>query len=213
VRSPIAVYPVTAAAPEEVEGSGADGSVDVGITPGVTGELALNVAGLAPVEMFIDGDETTGAADDGYSAQVFEVKEGTELARFALDSSDDTGSDLDLTVYRVVSPTDLRYYEAWQSASGSADEAVQITAPTAGTYLVEAHVYSYTQPFTWKATSALVTADGVGSLTATPNPLPVTAATPAEYALSWAGLTSGDYLGVVRYGDSQVRTVVSVDVP
>jgi subtilisin family serine protease len=213
VRSPIAVYPVTAAAPEEVAGSGAEGSVDVEITPGVTGDLALHLAGLAPVETFIDGNETTGAADDGYSYQVVEVAEGTELARFALDSSDDTGSDLDLAVYRVVSPTEWSYYEAWQSASGSADEAVQITAPTAGTYVVEAHVYSYTQPFTWKATSALVTPDGVGSLTAAPSPLPVTAATPTEYALSWAGLTSGDYLGVVRYGDSQVRTVVSVDVP
>ena len=213
VRSPIAVYPVTAAAPAEVSGSGADGSVDVEIIPGITGDLDLNLAGLAPVETFIEGDETTGAADEGYSYGLFEVTEGTELARFALDSSDDTGSDLDLSVYRVVSPTDLRYYEAWQSASGSADEAVQITAPTAGYYLVEAHVYSYTQPFTWTATSALVTPDGLGSLTASPDPLPVAEGEPAEYALSWSGLEAGDYLGVVRYGDSQVRSVLSVDVP
>ena len=74
-------------------------------------------------------------------------------------------------------------------------------------------MYSYTQPFTWQATSALVTPGGLGSLTAAPNPLSVTEATPTEFNLSWSGLESGNYLGVVRYGDSQVRTVVSVDVP
>ncbi|KAF2415225.1 hypothetical protein B1729_00770 [Microbacterium sp. B35-04] len=213
VRSPIAVFPVTAAAPADVEGSGADGSVDIEITPGLTGELALNVAGLAAEDVLIDGTETTGAADEGYSYEVVQVTAGTELARFALDSSDDTNSDLDLSVYRVVSPTDLRYYERWQSASSAADEAVQLIAPTPGYYLVEAHVYSYTKPFTWQATSAVVTPGGLGSLTAAPSPLPVTEATPTEFNLSWSGLESGNYLGVVRYGDSQVRTVVSVDVP
>lgn len=213
VRSPIAVFPVTAAAPAQVEGSGADGDVDIEITPGLTGELPLNLAGLAREDVLIDGDETTGAADDGYVYELVEVAEGTELARFALDSADDTGSDLDLTVYRVVSPEDLRYYESWQSASASADESVQLVAPTAGYYLIEAHVYSYTQPFTWQATSAVVTPEGVGSFTATPNPLTVTEATPTTFNVSWAGLESGSYLGVVRYGDSQVRTVVSVDVP
>ncbi|WP_347977626.1 S8 family serine peptidase [Microbacterium sp. ProA8] len=213
VRSPIAVFPVTAAAPADVEGSGADGSVDIEITPGLTGELALNVAGLAAEDVLIDGTETTGAADEGYTYELVQVTAGTELARFALDSSDETNSDLDLSVYRVVSPSDLRYYERWQSASSAADEAVQLIAPTAGYYLVEAHVYSYTKPFTWQATSALVTPGGLGSLTADPNPLPVTEATPTEFNLSWSGLESGNYLGVVRYGDSQVRTVVSVDVP
>ena len=213
VRSPIAVFPVTAAAPADVEGSGADGSVDIEITPGLTGELALNVAGLAAEDVLIDGTETTGAADEGYSYEIVQVTEGTELARFALDSSDDANSDLDLSVYRVVSPTDLRYYERWQSASAAADEAVQVIAPEPGYYLVEAHVYSYTQPFTWQATSAIVTPGGLGSLTATPNPLSVTEATPTEFNLSWSGLESGNYLGVVRYGDSEVRTVVSVDVP
>jgi hypothetical protein len=213
VRSPIAVFPVTAAAPADVEGSGADGSVDIEITPGLTGELALNVAGLAAEDVLIDGTETTGAADEGYSYEVVQVTAGTELARFALDSSDDANSDLDLSVYRVVSPTDLRYYERWQSASSAADEAVQLIAPTPGYYLVEAHVYSYTKPFSWKATSAVVTPGGLGSLTADPSPLPVTEATPTEFNLSWSGLESGNYLGVVRYGDSQVRTVVSVDVP
>ncbi|MDY0907965.1 S8 family serine peptidase [Microbacterium sp. CFBP9034] len=213
VRSPIAVFPVTADAPASVDGSGADGSVDVEITPGLTGTLPLNLAGLARENVLVDGDETTGAADDGYSYYVVEVEEGAELARFALDSADDAGSDLDLSVYRVVDAENWSYYETWSSASGSADEAVQLTAPTAGTYLVEAHVYSHTAPFTWQATNTVVMPEGEGSLTATPNPLPVTESVPTQFSVSWSGLEAGSYLGVVRYGDSQVRTVLTVDVP
>jgi subtilisin family serine protease len=213
VRSPIAIFPVTADAPASVEGSGAAGSVKVGITPGLTGSLPLNLAGLAKENVLVAGDETTGAANDGYSRFIVDVPAGTDLARFALDSSDDTGSDLDLFVYRVVSKDDLRYYELWQSASGSADESVQIAAPTAGTYLVEAHVYSFSSPFTWTATDAIVAPVGVGSLTADPNPMTVTSGVPAEYSVSWSGLETGKYYGVVRYGDSQVRTVLAVDVP
>ncbi|MDW4574352.1 S8 family serine peptidase [Microbacterium sp. M3] len=214
VRSPIAVFPVTADAPPAVSGEGADGSVDVTVTPGFTGDLPLNVFGLAKDDVLIDGDETTGADTDGLTKVLVQVPEGVELARFALNSSVDTaGTDLDLTVKRVVSDTDLRYYQAWQSATGSADEAVQIPQPTAGWYLIEADVFAFTGPFTWTATSALVTDGGLGSLTATPGTLAAEQATPTTYNLSWSGLESGTYLGVVRYGDSDVRTVVSVDVP
>ena len=213
VRSPIAVFPVTADAPTAISGEGADGDVDVTITPGYTGELPLNLFGLAKENVLIDGDETTGAATDGTTEVLVQVPAGTELARFELDSSDDTGSDLDLAVYRVVSETDHRYYQAWQSATGSADEAVQIAQPTAGWYLITADVYAFTAPFTWTATSALVGAEGVGSFTAEPAVIDAQQATPTTYNLSWSGLEAGSYLGVVRYGDSQVRTVVSVDVP
>ena len=141
------------------------------------------------------------------------MPEGTDVSRFDLDSSDDTGSDLDLTVYRVVSPDDLRYYQRWQSATGSADEQVTITAPTAGTYLVVANMYSTSGPMTWDMTYANVVPGGAGSLTADPNPLPVTRGENTSYELSWSGLADGEYLGVVRYGDSGVRTIVTVTAP
>ena len=224
VRSPIAIYPVTADAPAAVSGAGINGSTSVEITPGITGELPLNLSGLAPAtlqteEIFgngVDvpghsGNETSGD-EDGYSYYLVDVPADSSLARFDLDSSDDTGTDLDLFVYRVVSPTDLRYYEKWQSASGSADESVSLDDPTAGTYMVEVHVYSFTDPFTWDLDTAVVGAGGEGSLTATPNPLPVTESTPTSYTLSWAGLAADTrYFGVVRYGESDVRTVLTVD--
>jgi hypothetical protein len=222
VRSPIAVFPVTADAPAEVEGSGVDGSTSVTITPGVNGQLALGLSGLTPFELLIDpdnpveghsGDENSGDAQKNV-AWIVDVPAGTTHTRFDLDSSDDEGSDLDLTVYRVVSADDLQYYERWQSATGSADEQVTIPAPTAGTYLVVANVYATSGPMTWDMSYANVQPAGEGALTATPNPLPVVQGVKTSYQLSWTGLTAGTrYLGLVQYGDSAVRTILTVDTP
>ena len=221
VRSPLVVFPVTAAAPPEVAASGTDGSTTVEIIPGLNGELPLNLAGLTPFELLVDaanpvdghsGNEKSG--DENKDVAWFvEVADGTELSRFDLDSSDDTGSDLDLTVYRVVSADDPRYYEYWQSATGSADEQVTIAAPTAGTYLVVANMYATTGAMTWDMTYANVAPGGAGSFTADPNPLSVTRGVATSFDLSWSGLADGKYLGVVRYGDSDVRTIVTVDAP
>ncbi|MCE0509117.1 S8 family serine peptidase [Microbacterium sp. KKR3/1] len=222
VRSPIAVFPVTADAPAEVTGTGADGSTAVELTPGLDGDLALDLSGLTAFDLLSDpdnpveghsGDENSGDANKDV-AWIVDVPEGTTLSRFDLDSSDDDGSDLDLTVYRVVSPDDLRYYERWQSATGSADEQVTLPAPTAGTYLVVANMYSTTGPMTWDMTYANVQPGGEGAFAATPNPIAAVRGEKTSYELSWTGLTAGTrYLGLVRYGDSEVRTVVTVTVP
>lgn len=222
VRSPIAIQPVTADAPAEVSGTGIDGSADVTITPGITGELPVNLSGLAPMTLLTDpdnpveghsGNENSGADNDGYVSWIVDVPEGTDLSRFTLDSSDDETSDLDLFVYRVVSPDDLRYYEMWQSATGAADEQVTLHAPTAGTYLIEMNVFSFAEPFTWDLWYANVPAEGgEGALTATPNPIPAEQGVETTYALSWSGLQpESRYLGVAQYGESSVRTILTVE--
>ncbi|HEX5859236.1 MAG TPA: S8 family serine peptidase [Microbacterium sp.] len=220
VRSPIAVFPVTADAPLEVAGTGLSGTTTVTITPGITGELPLNLSGLTAMQLLTDpegkvkghtGNELSGA---GERVRFFvTVPEGTELSRFDLDSSDDEGSDLDLFVYRVVSEADTRYYEMWQSASASADEQVTVVEPVAGLYMVEADVYSTTKPMTWDLTYANAgSGKTTGTFTASPNPLPVVTGTPVDYTLSWSKLKKETtYLGVVRYGDSDVRTIVTVE--
>ncbi|MFS0734263.1 S8 family serine peptidase [Microbacterium jepli] len=221
VRSPIAVRPVTADAPAEVQGTGITGSTDVTIDAGLTGDLALNLSGLAPVTLLTDpthpveghsGDQDSGD-ENGLVTWITEVPEGATLAQFDLDSSDDTeGTDLDLSVYRIVSPTDTRYYEKFSSATASADERVTLNDPTAGYYLIEVDMYATPVPMTWDMTTAIVTPGGEGSLTATPNPLPVVRGEQAKYTLSWSGLQADTrYLGVVGYGDSAVRTILSVD--
>ncbi|MGP3533372.1 S8 family serine peptidase [Microbacterium sp. RD1] len=221
VRSPIVIQPVTADAPAEVSGAGISGSVEVPVTPGVTGELPVDLSGLSPMALLADpanpveghsGDENSGADAEGYVSWIVDVPEGTTLSRFSLDSSDDETSDLDLFVYRVVSPDDLQYYEMWQSASGSADEQVTLTDPTPGTYVVEVNVFAFAEPFTWDLWSGNVAADGEGALTATPNPIPVEQGVATAYTLSWSGLQPQTrYLGLARYGESAVRTVVTVD--
>lgn len=222
VRSPIAVFPVTADAPAEVTGTGVDGSTTVEITPGLDGDLPLGLSGLTPFTLLEDpdgrvvghsGDEASGDANKDVS-WIVDVPEGTTLARFDLDSSDDTGSDLDLSVYRVVSPDDLRYYEQWKSATGSADEQVTVAAPTAGTYLVVANVYATSAPMTWDMTYATVQPGGDGALTATPNPIAAVRGEKTSYDLSWSGLAAGTrYLGLVQYGESAVRTILTVETP
>jgi len=220
VRSPIAVFPVTADAPAEVEGTGVEGATTVEITPGVDGALALGLSGLTPFTLLEDpdgrvvghsGDEASGDENKDVS-WIVDVPAGTTLSRFDLDSSDDAGSDLDLSVYHVVSPDDLRYYTKWQSATGSADEQVTLTAPEAGTYLVVANVYSTSAPMTWDMTYANVQPGGEGAFTANPNPIAAVRGEKTSYELSWTGLTAGArYLGLVRYADSAVSTIVTVD--
>jgi hypothetical protein len=65
-----------------------------------------------------------------------------EPARFGVDSSDDTGSDLDLLVKRVVSPENQQTLQSRSSGTTAADEVVQIMAPPAGTDVIQTQQYS-----------------------------------------------------------------------
>lgn len=226
VRSPIAVFPVPVDAPATVSGTGTTGSVDVTVAPSLTGEIDLGLSGLVPQELRVNPDfpEVPGHSGDqdsfydegeaGFNTyEIVDVPEGTEYARFAVETEATETTDLDMTVYRVVSPDDLRYYEQWSSATASANEAVSLTAPTAGTYLVKVNRFSFSEPFTYDLTTAVVAAGASGGeFTATPDPLPTVQGEKATYTLSWAGLEpETSYLGVVRYGDSSIRTVVEVE--
>lgn len=218
VRSPMAVLPRSADATALVSGDGIAGSADVSIVSEVTGQLTLDVAGLAPVELLVDPDDPapghSGDADSGDEngniAWVLEVPAGSPLARFTLDGSDE--GDLDLAVYRVASPTDLRYYERWLSASGEAADRITLVDPAAGSYLVVANVGAAPDGSTWDLTAAIVDARAGGSLVAEPASLAATAGEDTRYTLRWDGLENDvRYLGVVGYGASGVRTIVEID--
>lgn len=218
VRSPIAVFPTAADAPLELYGEGVEGVIDYSITPGYDGELPLNLSGLTPYVLHEDtdnpvpghsGNQDSGDAD-GKIGFILEVQEGAELARIDLDSSDDAGSDLDLTVYHLVSPTS--YDKKYDAQTGSADEQVTIHAPAAGTYFILVDMYSVSGPMTWDLTTAVVDGAADGALTATPNPVAATKGVSTPVSLSWAGLENDQrYLGYVQYGDSAVSTIVTVD--
>ncbi len=214
VHSPIAVQPVSLAAPESVEGEGVEGSVDVEVIPGSTGDIPLHLDGLVPgfhhpnAEDPSDPHTGAGVAGDVFTYEV-QVPEGAQLARFDLDAADET-SDLDLTVY-LLDAEGGTPVAGWQSATGAADERIDILAPDPGFYLVEVSVFSGESAFDL-TTYAVTEGPAEGSFTATPPVISGVQGEPTTYTLSWAGLTpETSYLGLVRYGETPVFTVVSVE--
>jgi hypothetical protein len=213
VRSPIAVKPVTIVAPASAKGTGTYGSVDITVTPGGDGDIPLSTTGLTAG--ILQPDPTPGGAPghSGSSAEgstfnyTVDVPKGSQYARFDLDTTDNT-ADLDLVVYRLdAAGTPIA---AFQSATGSADERVNLLAPDAGSYLVEVTVYAAPVATTFDLRTYAVAKKGA-TLTLTPPVLPGKQAVPATYTAAWAGLAPySNYLGLVNYGATGAYTVVNV---
>ncbi|HEV8670193.1 MAG TPA: S8 family serine peptidase [Candidatus Limnocylindria bacterium] len=211
VRAPIAVRPVVVAAPAEIHSTDLpSGSKQFSVTPGFTGTLTMNVSGLVGVTPVLDS-VTTGAfdidnpvADADTDVYHVTVAAGTVVARFSLDSADDT-ADLDLFVYKDGDLVDL-------SASGAADEQVTLFAPAAGTY--DVYVNGFTTPggsTSYGLSNFVVPATNVGNMTVTPNPVAVTIATPVTLTASWTGLDATKrWLGVISYVGADQVTLVSI---
>ncbi|MFB2555710.1 S8 family serine peptidase [Herbiconiux liangxiaofengii] len=217
VRSPVAVRPVAIAAPYEVSGTGFSGSVSVPITSGVDGALPLTVTGLAQGTLLKDptaADGHSGTLPTGSeSVTTTTVAEGATFARFDLDSLDDA-ADLDLYV-DLLGP-DGSPVSSYVSATGSADERVDIENPEAGTYRVRVDIYAVPSGST-AATFDLVdyVLGGVtaGTLTA-PASLDTVSGAATSYDVAWSGLGGpAKFLGSVSYGDTGVSTLVSISTP
>ncbi|TFD70349.1 S8 family peptidase [Cryobacterium gelidum] len=212
VHSPIAIRPVTVVAPTQVSGTGLDGSVDVTVTPGGSEPVALNLSGLANgVHQDNADDPSSPHTDAGSTGDEFtyEVEiQGDRLARFDLNAVDDS-TDLDLFVLLLDGPGGDPI-AGWQSATGSADEFVDLPAPEAGFYQVIVDVFSGSTAFdvnTFSVSSGKLT----NGFTATPSAIQGSQGVPHIYTLSWAGLLPNTpYLGVVDYGDSTASTILAV---
>ncbi|WP_243855092.1 S8 family peptidase [Diaminobutyricimonas sp. TR449] len=202
-RSPVAVQPVTIVAPANVSGTGIDGSTEITVTPGGSGEIPLSSTGLSK------GTTTTGS---GISGDLHEypwtVAEGTVHARFDLDAAADT-ADLDLVVYQLDAAGIP--IAGWQSASGAADERVDLAAPDAGEYLVLVSVYSANPATDYDLTTTNVSPGG-SAVALDPAVLTAAQGVPATFTASWSGLEPrSTYLGLIRYGDTGASTVLTVD--
>jgi subtilisin family serine protease len=212
VRSPIAVQPATLVAPAEVDGTGVTGSVDVSVTPGGSGDIPLATTGLSAGTLLPDptgtapGHSGSGVKNDEVSYDVA-VPEGAEFARFDLDSVDDA-ADLDLAVYRLDAAGDP--VAGWQSATGAADERVDLVAPEAGDYQVVVTVFSANPSTAWDLVATSVVPGGA-ALTLSPPVLAAVQGVPATYTASWSGLAPlTTYLGLVNYGETGEYTAVQV---
>jgi Subtilase family/Fibronectin type-III domain/PA domain/Peptidase inhibitor I9 len=220
VRSQIAVKAAQLAAPGTVAGTGTSGSAPVSVRVGYTGTLTAAAFGLVPASTNSAtlGQDTAGfdpnhpSVHAGVLRTDFTVPAGTVLARARTFASDyPAGTDVDLFVYRNNGGT-LTF--AGQSAGGTADETVNLTAP--GDYSAFVDVFALpvasatVTSYTWS-----VPATNNGNVTVTPAAQSVTSATAAPVTVAWSGLTSGrHYLGYVDYGDGTStigRSVVTVD--
>ena len=211
VRIPIALQPVAVSVPPEVHGdASASGSKDFNVTPGFTGSLDSSVSGLVGVTPIDDSvvagtfDDANPVADADTKHYTVVVPAGTKAARFSVDSQDDT-ADLDAFAYRNGTLVGI-------SASGSADEQIDLVAPAAGTY--DVYVNGFATPggsTSYKLSNFVVDPAAVGNATVSPEPVAATVGVPVKLTASWTGLDIAKrWLGVISYDGSDEVTFLSV---
>jgi subtilisin family serine protease len=212
-RSPIAVRPAALDAPAAVDGSGESGSVTVTVTPKDDGPVALDGTGLSRPELLADptgalpDHSGRGAAGDSVAYRTT-VAPGAEHARFDLVGAD-PGADLDLGVYLLDAAGER--VAGWESTTVEADERVDLTAPVAAAYEVVVTVAAASGTTSWDLRAASVLPGG-SPLVLDPAVLAGVDGVEARYTASWAGLPPRTtWVGLVRYGDSGVVTVVQVE--
>lgn len=211
LRSAIAARAVPLAAPVEADVTGSSGTSALSLKSGYAGSLTATASGLVAADVSTTAlvTDTAGfsigapAAGPGTEEIDFTIPAGTKLARaqtFAGDYPD--GTDVDLYVYSKDSGGHLTL--AGISASGSATEVVDLTAP--GDYVAFVDLFANpngtTSPLDVSGYTFLVPAGNAGNFTATPASQAVSIGGAATVTLGWTGLTSGQhYLGLVEYGD------------
>lgn len=212
VRSPLAVQPLTIIAPAEAAGEGVDGSVEIAVTPGGTGDIALASTGLALGERLADpadaDSENSGSGSTGdFAEYTVEVPEGSQFTRFDLEALD-PASDLDLTVLRLdATGTPVA---GWQAATAAASERIDLVNPVAGTYVIYADVWFAPSVASWNMTVTSLT-EGGAELTLDPAVLAGEQGVETAFTASWSDLEPfSSYLGIISYGETGASTVLSV---
>ena len=213
VRLPVALKPVSVAAPTGVAGTGVSGSIRVPLTAGFSGSLDVTARGLDRSDT-VAAAVAAGATDD----QCVTITKGTSLARFQVDVQDDT-ADLDLQVLASTScdPNDA-FALAGESGTASGDEAVTLRNPEPGTYIALVDGFSagttgspMTYAFDFWDLDGSATA---GALRLSPDPVPVKAGRPTSVSVGWSGLDAAShYLGYLSYANSPDISLVDITTP
>jgi subtilisin family serine protease len=215
VRSPIAVKAALFDAPDEVTGTGVDGSVSFDVTFGYTGDYSAAAHGLEPATLtndtvVQDPDQTFDPADGFSNAHTFDVS-GAAHFRVAIPP-EATEPEADLDVYVVDPNGDL----VASSTNGATDELVDIPQPADGTWTVYVHGWQTVGPDSeYTMYSWLVPATPGGNLTVDSAPASATLGETATIEASWTGATAGEWhLGAVSHSNADGvigLTLVEVD--
>jgi subtilisin family serine protease len=141
VRSPIAVRPAAIAAPYEVDDiadSNGDGSLDVPVQFGYTGDYDATVSGMEEPGYFI-GTVDDGEEDGWCFTLDFLTGAATHLrfATFDRDTTDPGNDDLDLDIYFNPAGCSLTgMVPVGASGGATSNEVVDASNPQNGTYIV-----------------------------------------------------------------------------
>jgi len=208
VRSPLAVRSVIAGAPAEVQApASVSGAGRFPVKLGAT-SVPVSVKGLAAGTV-TRGTVTKGpqvappAADASNVLVPVTVPAGTTLMRAELLGTD--GDDLDLYVFNAANQLVAR------SATGSADELVDLLAPAAGTYYVQVQGYAVPRGGAFTLRTFAVGNTAAGNLTVSPRTLTGPIGSTRNLSVAWSGLTAGTpYLGWIQYGTGAAKTIVSI---
>jgi subtilisin family serine protease len=216
VRSPIAVNAQTLVVPEEVAGTGADGSASFDVSFGYTGDYAAAPHGLADpiLTLFEVTDDPNNSFDFDFGTDepiVFlaDLPPGTVYAQWQLFNAynDDPGHDLDMYLFYC---PDFACTQIDASLGVSSDERVSVTLPASDDtiddpYVVFVHGFNTASgapatsiQFDWSVL------DDLGNLTVTA-PASATSGQTGSVDLQWAGLSTGPgakQAGAVSHSDA-----------
>ncbi|HYZ14267.1 MAG TPA: S8 family serine peptidase [Actinomycetota bacterium] len=218
VRSPIAVRGAKFAAPEEITGTGVNGSASFEVTFGYSGAYTARAHGLEPATLTVDNvlqdpDQSFDPSDvraGGANAHEFDLS-GVAHFRIAIPP-EATEPDADLDVYVFDPNGDL----VASSTLGGTDEQVDLSEPADGTWTVYVHGWQapggdsdYTM-YSWA-----ISGTPGGNLTIDSAPSAAVKNETATIQVSWTGATAGEWhLGAVSHNDATGRfglTLVEVD--
>ncbi len=207
VTSPIAVKAALFSAPDNIAGSGTDGSASFDVNFGYSGEYTAAPHGLAanaPVtgEIGQDPDQTYPSGDDapgpagGVDKFDFVVADSA-LLRWSLNIPGD--DDIDLFV------EDSSGTIVAQSGNGGTDELIEMVLPADDTYTLVVHGWSVpSAPLAYSVSFwDMPLTPGGGSLSIDSAPTSATLGTTGTVDISWSGLTAGEiYVGAVSHSNA-----------
>jgi hypothetical protein len=214
VYSPISVRGVALAAPDEVEGTGTDGSTSFDVSFGYNGDYAAAPHGLVPAtitsgDISQDPDQTYPSPDDGDGVDKIDFTvSGVAFARWSLV----VPGDDDIDMFLENSSGDI----VAQSTNGGTDELIELVLPADDTYTLVVHGWSVpNEPLPYDLESWLVPLASGGSLSVDSAPSAAVIGDTGTVDVSWSGLSAGtNYLGAVSHSDGSDivgLTLVSVD--
>jgi subtilisin family serine protease len=212
-RSPIAVKPVLFNADAQVSSTGTDGSVDIDIQFGYTGDYTAVLSGIEESLGIVDSVGT----GDLFDAFCFDLPAHTHF-RFATFDANTTPAEADLDLRLLYADDGCEgtnpLVSLGDSGGATSEEVVDVANPAAGGYFVVIDYFSSsTGTIDYTAWVQPVFGDNLNATVSAP--VSATANTSDTVTVDYAGLTDGTrHLGVIQHEDDvgeMSRTIIDID--